>query len=882
MEILFHYSLNSPGKFYASLGRKAGSGLCPGFNTNFLKKPVLVLLMSACIFIAEGQINYTSPKVKNPGYPVVFAIGHAHIDPVWRWNKDEGYAEVFATFRSALDRMKEYPDVAFIASSAQFYEWVANTDPKMFSEIKQRVAEGRWNIVGGWWIEPDLNCPLGESLIRQGLYGQLFFREHFGKKVKIGFNPDSFGHPWTLPQILKSQELEAYCFMRPKITEKPGIPAPLFNWLGPDGSEIFTVQIAGSYNHENSEDFETYLERINDRYAKDLPAVNTFPFFYGVGNHGGGPTIANINKIKELQAGKYPNMKFGTLEGFVNQVKPMQNSFSTVNDELQHHARGCYSACSDIKLWNRQAEAALLSAEKISSIATVLFNMPDQTARLRESWKRVLFNQFHDIMAGSAIESAYADAHSDLGYAMSEAKDIQSEGLQVLVMTVNTADTAFKNSIPFIVFNPCSWSVKTYVHVEMERSDGKTSPILYNSDGEEVTYQEVRTAGANVRWRASGIFEAELPAFGYEIFRMDFSNNKKPVKSEAKVKVTENSLENELVKIEFDRQTGSISSYFDKKNQRELLTKPGAMPVVLNDPGDTWGHNIEAYNQLVGQFGKPEFTILETGPERAVLQVKTYYGNSFIVQSFSLYGNSGELDCLVTLDWHELQKMLKLSIPTIMTKGKLTYSIPYGFIERPMNGNEEPGQTWIDISGNDSRGTFGLSLLNDSKCGYSVKDGDMQLTVLHSAAWSHHIPDTVRVNDGYRYMEQGIHEFTYKLVPHEGDWRDANIALKSEEYLVKPVVYLTNNHTGTLPKKNSFITVTGKGVSISAAKISEDGKTWVLRFIELNGKAPKARVEIRSLNKAVDFTMRPCEIKTFRIPIGKTPGGIMEVNALEE
>lgn len=816
------------------------------------------------------------------GSPAVVAIGHAHIDPVWRWTKDEGYAEVFATFRSALERMKEYPDVAFIASSARFYEWIADTDPKMFGEIKQRVAEGRWNIVGGWWIEPDLNCPLGESLIRQGLYGQLFFQEHFGKKAKVGFNPDSFGHPWTLPQILKSQELEAYCFMRPKITEKPGIPAPLFNWQGPDGSELFTVQIAGSYDNENSDDFESYLGRIKDRYVKDLPGVNAFPFFYGVGNHGGGPTIANINKLKELQAGKYPNMKFGTLEGFIGQVKPMQHSFSIVNDELQHHARGCYSACSDIKQWNRQAEAALLSAEKISSLATAIFNMPDKTARLRESWKKVLFNQFHDIMAGSAIESAYTDAHNDLGYAMSEAKDIQTEGLQGIVMNVNTADTAHTNSIPFMVFNPCSSAVTTYVNVEMERSDGKTSPVLYNSGGKEVTYQEVRTAGAKVRWRVSGIFEAEIPAFGYEIFRMDFSNKKNPVKSLAKVKVTENSLENDFVKIEFDSQTGGISSYFDKKNHRELLSKPGAVPIVLDDPGDTWGHNIEAYNQVIGQFGKAEFIILETGPERAILQVKTYYGNSFIIQSFSLYGNSGELSCLVTLDWHELQKMLKMRFPSVLATGKLTYSIPYGFIERPMNGNEEPGQTWIDISGNDGKGTFGLSLLNDSKCGYSVKDGEMQMTVLHSTAWSHHIPDTVHPNDGYRYMEQGMHEFTYKLVPHNGDWQEGNIAGKAEEYLLNPIVYLTNNHTGELPKKNSFISLTGEGVSISAAKIAEEGQAWVLRCAELNGKEIKARIAIRSLDKSVDFIMRPCEIKTFRIPIGKPNGEIKEVNALEE
>lgn len=277
--------------------------------------------------------------------------------------------------------------------------------------------------------------------------------------------------------------------------------------------------------------------------------------------------------------------------------------------------------------------------------------------------------------------------------------------------------------------------------------------------------------------------------------------------------------------------------------------------------------------------------ILETGPERVALGIKTYYGHSFIVQNFSLYKNSGELDCMVTLDWHELQKMLKVSFPTVLPEGKLTYSIPYGFIERPMTGNEEPGQTWIDISGKDTRGNFGIALLNDSKCGYSVKQGDIQLTILHSTAWSHHIPDTVRVNDGYRFMEQGIHEFSYTLVPHDGDWRNGRIVEKSEEYLMKPVVFLTSNHTGALPKKNSFITLTGEGISISAAKISEDGKSWILRCVELNGKETKARIKINSLNKSVDFSLKPCEIKTFLAPVGKIPGGmagIKEVNVLEE
>ena len=219
----------------------------------------------------------------------ILMVGHAHIDPVWRWPKEEGYQEVFATFRSALDRMNEYPGVAFISSSAQFYAWVEEADPDMFAEIKKRVQEGRWNIVGGWWIEPDLNCPSGESLVRQGLYGQRFFLEKFGRKARVGMNPDSFGHPATLPQILRGQELESYFFMRPGIHEKPDLPAPIFLWKSADGSEILTVQIIVSYT-AGAGSIEKRIPLHEERFKKDLPEISDYIVFYGIGNHGGGPT----------------------------------------------------------------------------------------------------------------------------------------------------------------------------------------------------------------------------------------------------------------------------------------------------------------------------------------------------------------------------------------------------------------------------------------------------------------------------------------------------------------------------------------------------------------------------------------------------------------
>jgi len=341
---------------------------------------------------------------------------------------------LFATFRSALDRLREFPGVAFVASSAQLYEWVAEADPAMFEEIRGRVLEGRWNVVGGWWIEPDLNCPGGESLVRQGLYGQRFFRERLGRAARVGFNPDSFGHPWTLPQILRGQGLEAYVFMRPGPHEKPELPAPLFRWEGPDGTRILAIQILESYN-DGEWDLERRIEIHRERFEKDLPSVRAGALFYGVGNHGGGPTVAAIRRIHEL-ASANPAVRFGSLDGYVDLVQPAADGLPVVRDELQHHARGCYSAEAGTKALNRQSESALLTAEKTSSLATALLGLDYPSAPLRASWKKVLFNQFHDILAGSSIEAAYVEARQDYGYALSTAADATTRALHRIAEAV--------------------------------------------------------------------------------------------------------------------------------------------------------------------------------------------------------------------------------------------------------------------------------------------------------------------------------------------------------------------------------------------------------------------------------------------------------------
>lgn len=839
-------------------------------NKDIITAGLVIILFLSCFISASAG----GAKDAN-----IFMTGHSHIDPVWRWDKQEGFQEVFASFQSVLDRMKENLEVTYVSSSAQFYEWVEKNDPRMFNQIKQRVREGRWSLVGGWWIEPDINCPSGESLVRQGLYGQRYFIEKFGYPASVGFNPDSFGHSYTLPQILRGQELSSYFFMRPGQHEKSDIKEPIFNWKGLDGTEILSFQILNRYNADAG-NIERQFDVYSERFSRDQPGVNDWMIFFGAGNHGGGPTREAMKEIFELQ-GKYPGLAYLSLEDYVKRIKSGGHGFPVIDDELQHHARGCYSACADVKMWNYRAENALIDAEKIASAAAALTgSYPYPEDPLRESWKKVLFNQFHDIMAGSSLEQGYIDAGNEYGYALSVAYDVKLEALHHLAAGVKTADEDYPVSLPFLVFNQHSWPVKTMIEFEAQKLRRDNRPTLRDNTGREVPFQAVRTGAAKVEdRRVNAVFEADLPAFGYRLYR--FESDKGSTVPEYKgSSASEWSLENDYVRVEFDSATGAISSYNDKKSGRQLSAGGMASGLILEDWDDTWGHRIVAYDRELGSFSRPEFRILENGPERARLEITTYYGDSFLRQLFSLDRDSAALTSLVTVNWNEKYRVFKLSFPTVLSEGSLTASIPYGVIEREMNGDEEPGQTWIDVSGSDDKGEFGVALFTEGKCSYSAKDGDLRVTVFHSTAWSHHNPAIVTEADGYRFMEQGIHEFRYQVYPHQGDWRSANLPRRSQEFAAKPMALVTNMHDGTLSASKSLVSSGIENVNVSVLKLSEDGGGWVVRCVETLGRSASGKVELELLGRSVEMEMSPWEIATFYLSKDKGKPAV-KVNLLE-
>ena len=471
-------------------------------------------------------------------------IGNAHIDPVWLWQWQEGYQEIKATFRSALDRMKESEDFVFTGSSAAFYEFVEQNDPAMFAEIRQRVQEGRWEIVGGWWIQPDCNIPSGESFVRQGLYGQRYFKEKFGVTALAGYNPDSFGHHGMLPQILKKSGMPYYVFMRPGPHEK-GLPGRLFWWESDDGSKVLTFRIPYEYCTWGKD-----LEKHVGKVVGDLKEpFDELMCFYGVGNHGGGPTKENIASIRRMNENPdFPTLELSTPNRYFSDMLGKQDlPIPVVHDDLQHHASGCYAVHSGIKQWNRRAENLLVTTEKFSALANWVTGQPYPD--LDQAWKNVLFNQFHDILAGTSLESAMEDAREMHGEAMSIGARGLNHAIQSLSWRIKIDQV--DGMKPLVVFNPHSWPVK--LNVELETGGLKDTDTLIDEEGNQVPFQFVRSQATVTGWRRRPSFIAELPPMGWRVYRFMPGMEKAEFPA---ITATDTVLENKRFRLELDPETG--------------------------------------------------------------------------------------------------------------------------------------------------------------------------------------------------------------------------------------------------------------------------------------------------------------------------------------
>jgi alpha-mannosidase len=806
------------------------------------------------------------------------AVGNSHIDMAWLWPWTETVEVVRNTFSTVLELMDEYPEFFYAQSTAQDFVWMEQKYPDLFKEIQKRVKEGRWELVGGMWVEPDLNMPCGESLVRQLLIGKRYFAQRFGVDVRIGWNPDSFGYSWQLAQIYKRSGVDYFVTQKISWNDTTKFPYKLFWWEAPDGSRVLTYFPHGYGNGISP-------VRCSEFLAHDVPLCSGYHenmLLYGVGDHGGGPTRQMLDAAVRWQNSPhaaFPSLQWSTAQQFfdgVNKNLPALN-LPVWKDELylQFH-RGTYTTQAESKKRMRSSEVLLLNAEKFSSLAMLHGRLYPQP-QFEDCWRRVCFDQFHDIMAGSGIHINYVDEAENLEFVKLTCQPVLHGSLETLCARIDTTGPGQ----PVVVFNPLSW-VRSDVTEAAVQFPGRVAEIeVRDSSGQvvpsSVTARDDSTHTVRVRFLARS-----LPALGYKVFHVVPSGH--PQGANTTLQVNGTTLENEFLRVVIDPKTGCVTRLVSKKDGKNIL-KPGAngnlLEAFVDKPKqyDAWNIGWPYEQTKVELVDAQEVKLVENTPVRAVVRVKKSFQKSSFVQDICLYPEIPRADVNMRADWHETHIMLKVAFPLDIAPGKATYEIPYGTIERPALPKtkaekaewEVCAQQWGDLS----QSGRGFSLLNTCKYGYdTVEPGVLRLSLLRSPV----SPDAI--------ADQGPHEFTYALYPHAGDWRQAGTELRGFELNYPAIPVPVEAHSGSLPASHSFVQIEPGNVILTAIKKAEDDQSLIFRFFEFAGKAAQVSLGLpQAAAAAVEANLMEKEERAIALGSGgrelATPIGPYEIKTVK-
>ncbi len=741
--------------------------------------------------------------------------GHAHIDTAWLWPIRETKRKCARTFSTVLNLMDRYPEFHFSCSQPVQYEWIKTYYPELYKRIKKRVQEGRWELCGAPWIEPDHNVPSGEALIRQYLYGNRFYEREFGKRSHIAWVPDSFGYTWSLPQIMKKAGLTAFVTTKISWNMFTEFPYSMFQWEGTDGTRIFALMPPLNYNGNPIP--KDCIAQWNQFKQKEK--VDELPFAFGWGDGGGGPTMNMIEHGKRLSnIVGVPKCEFGRLSDCVERMrkKTARAELPVYNGELYLELhRACQTTQARTKRNNRKCEVALHDAEFLSVLAHLGGGKYDH-AKLWEGWKRVLTNQFHDILPGSSITEVYAQADKDYAEAREIIASIRDEALAHVLGTIATDG----EGIPMIVFNSLSWVRDDIATVTVPNLPAKFCVV--DTGGNPVPSQQIG--------KDTIIFEAKaVPPLGYAVYRV--VTGTRHADPTGLLRATGTGMENDFVRIRFDKH-GTLTKIHDKVEQRDVLPK-GARANVLqlfdDRPwkNDAWDidHNFE---DLMWEPGPAEsIEVIETGPVRAAVRIVRKTEKSTFTQDVTLYASSPRIDFITKVDWWEKRVLLKVAFPVNVRSTRATYEIQYGTIERPTHANyasdrarfENTALRWADLS----EGDYGVSLLNDCKYGYDVKENVLRLSLLRSSI------------DPDPHADEGAHEFTYSLLPHAWGWRNGSV--HEGHQLNTPLIAVPSHKTsGSQPPVSAFASVDNDNVIIDHVKKHEDSDAVIVRLYEAHGQ----------------------------------------------
>jgi alpha-mannosidase len=762
-------------------------------------------------------------------------IGNAHLDPVWLWRWPEGCAEAIATGWSAVDRLDEHSGFVFTRGEALIYRWIEQLDPPLFARIRGFVAAGRWVVVNGWWIQPDCNLPCGEAVIRQALYGKRYFADRFGIEVTVGYNVDSFGHAATLPMLLRHTGSDSYVFMRPQAHEMT-LPAALFDWVTPDGSRVraFHIQLA----YLTALRSLRLADRIDRHLAMSAAAGHAFMCFYGVGNHGGGPTREALATIEARRAAGDP-IEFSDPVRFFAAVRDV--AVPELAEELQYHAIGCYSAVASLKALNRRAESVLYQAETAAALAFRQAGAAYPGAIFATLWQTLLFNQFHDTLGGSSIESACEDAIHAYGAVIAGAETALNEAVRHLARRVRRAPDPRDPQFLLMNFNDADWDgiVELQPWMDFETTPPRT---LLDEAGRAVPCQTIDTE-ATICGIQRIAFRVRIPAFGYRLLRYVEDAQDGATPDGQAMRSERRALDDPLVvqtggwRLEVDPTSGAIATLMNRRSGAALFTGPAHLGIVVDDPTDTWSHGVDRYPVSGVAMQCESVMLVEQGPVRLAVEICATHGASRL-RTIVVLPEAADLpvELRVALDWREQNRLLRLAYP--LGAQQFEYEIPAGWIARPDDGREYPGHRWVRAV----RSDLVVAIANDAKYSYAAQDGTLFITAVRSPVFAHHDPMTLQPGTRHRHMDQGEQRFTIRVQAAAGlsrcdAWRLADALLRP------PVITPHVSRGGDQPWRGQWLRTQAATSTVMAVKLGEDGAAVVLRAVELEGRSDRLRAD---------------------------------------
>ncbi|MCW6038172.1 alpha-mannosidase [Spirulina subsalsa FACHB-351] len=852
-----------------------------------------------------------------------YVMGHAHLDMAWLWELGETYEVARRTFSSVLRLQEEFPELTFCHTSPILYEWMEKHHPELFTAIQEAVRGGRWDVLGGMWVEPDVNLVSGESILRQLLYGQEYIKSRFGEITKVAWLTDSFGFNGQLPQLLNAGGIEYFVTQKLHWNDSTEFPYGAFWWESPDGTRVFTLMSPPNVTGV----MDTHPITMTNYGVKweaqtGLKAVFWLP---GVGDHGGGPTRDMLAVQKRWQGSPFfPRIRFTKAADYLGLIRDLlgippnppleggergsippleggergsippleggergcispleggeRGSIPPLEGEkieeggtipvwkdelyLEFH-RGCYTTHGEQKWFNRRCEGLLYQGELLASLASLLVGVDFPRKELEGAWKEVLLNQFHDILPGTSIPEVFAEANLGWKRAIASTEKMITSSLSYLTAHLSFPPPPQPGAKPFVVFNGLNWRRSQIIPLSCD-----TGQVL-DSQGQILPCQPVNPHTL--------LFDAsDVPGVGYRVFWwVEEAREESPHSPISPPGVaTENyCLENPWLNVQISSTTGDICQVFHKIQQQEILRGAGNQLQFFRDEGQYWDAwnidpNYEQYPLPGAELKAIEW--IENGPVRWRLRVIRQFNQSQFTQDYILEATSPILHIETTVDWQERHVLVKAAFPLNLEANFASYEMACGTIERTTKPStpqekakwEVPALNWADLS--DNQGEWGVSLLNNGKYGYDAKPDCLRLTLLRSPQWPH------------RDADRKIHHFTYSLYPHQGQWQEAKTVHRGYELnlplLVSPLLSSTSC-SSTSPESQTFFTLGGDNLVLMAFKPTEtEGDGYIARFYEAYGQETTTPCH-NTLNLIPTHGVNALEV-----PQGELENGVLRVH----